>query len=123
MPDGFLVLLLALELEHKDFVAAPAADNGPFYGSAGNQLTAVIKGCLGGELDFRADVADNLFDADDIARTHPVLFSARFDNRVHVESLFWEPEHTECVGTAGVNSKFTTKLPRSGKQEEIEWQP
>src|SRR5581483_5743835 len=83
MSDRFLVLLLALELEDDDFIAPPVADDRAFHGRAGNQFAALAESGLGAELDFGPDVAFNLFDADDIARGHPVLFSACFNNRVH----------------------------------------
>ena len=70
--------------------------------AAGNQFAAIVESCLDGKLDFGADVAGQFFHADDIAWGYPVLFSAGFDNRVHA-NLDWEPEHTECVGTTGVN--------------------
>src|SRR5579871_1231759 len=110
MPDGFLILLLALELEHQNLVAAAVADDRAFHRGAGNHLARVAKRGLNGELDFRPDIAGDLFHADDVARSYPVLFSARFDNRVHRKCLVWEPEHTKCAGTAGVNFKFTTNL-------------
>src|SRR5271157_1932499 len=107
MPDGLLVLLLALKLEDEDFVAPPGAHNGALHG-AGNHLAAVLKYGLNGKLDFRANLAVQFFHADNVARSNPILFPAQINDRVHAKPLVWEPEHTECVGTTGVNTECTT---------------
>src|SRR6266566_8339397 len=42
VPDGFLILLLALELEDQNLRGAIVAQNGGLYRSTRNQLTAVF---------------------------------------------------------------------------------
>ncbi|SPF56467.1 hypothetical protein SBA4_870015 [Candidatus Sulfopaludibacter sp. SbA4] len=107
MPDGFLVLFLPLEFEDDYLVAPTVAEDGGLHGAAGHQLASILEGDLGGQLDFGADIAGQFFHAENVARSHPVLFSAGFNDRVHA-NLVWEPEHTECVGTTGVNYQCTT---------------
>src|SRR5690349_16478657 len=58
MSDGFLVLLLALELEDDNLGAAVVARDGGLHGHAAvDQLSAILESCLGRELDFSADIA------------------------------------------------------------------
>src|ERR1035437_3143359 len=83
VPDGFLVLFLALELEDQDLGCPVCADDGARHFAAGNQFAAFFERCLDGKLDFRADVAGQFFDADHITGGYPILFSACLDNRVH----------------------------------------
>src|SRR5450432_1257154 len=83
MPDGLLVLLLTLEFEDDDFVAAAVANNGGLHIAAGNQVAAFAEGSLSGQFDFRADFTGQFFHAENVARSHPVLFPASLDNRVH----------------------------------------
>src|SRR5262249_58523701 len=81
--DGFLVLLLPLELEDDNLVAASLAEDGGLHRAGGDELAAVVEGGLDGKLDFGADVAGHFLDADDVARGNPVLLSAGLNNRVH----------------------------------------
>src|SRR5436305_13127658 len=99
MPDGFLILLLALELEDDDLVPAAVGHDGGLNLPAGGQFAAFFERSFYGQFDFRAHLAGQLFHADEIARGNPVLFSASFNDRVHL-NLDWMPEHTECVTTA-----------------------
>src|SRR6476619_3518946 len=56
--DGLLVLLLFLELEDDDLVAAALAEDGGLDGRrAGNELAGIVEGRLDGQLDLRACVA------------------------------------------------------------------
>src|SRR5262245_32240055 len=96
MSDGLLVLLLALELEDDDFVGTVAAHNGGGYPAAGDEFAAVLDGCLYGKFYFAAHVPGQLFNADHVTGRNPVLFTACFDNRVHV-ILGIGAGHTECV--------------------------
>src|ERR1035437_2736716 len=57
VPDGFLVLFLALELEDQDFGRPVGADDGASHFAAGNQFAAFLERCLDGKLYFGADVA------------------------------------------------------------------
>src|SRR5689334_4394598 len=101
--DGLLILLLPLEFEDDDLVAATLAEDRGLQRSGVHQLAAIVERGLDGDLDLGADVARHFFDADHVAGSDPVLFSAGLDNCVHHNPLVWEPEHTECVGTTGVN--------------------
>src|SRR3954451_1703562 len=83
MSDGFLVLLLALELEDQNLGRAVRAHDGAGHFTAGNQFAAFLERRLNGELDFGADVAGQFLYADDITGGYPVLLSACFDYRVH----------------------------------------
>src|SRR5215469_2303150 len=107
MADRFLVLLLSLKFEYHDFLAAPGAANSSFHSCARKDLAAISEGGLGGQLDLGAWLTGNLLHADDIARGHPVLFSACFNNCVHA-NLFGEPEHTSCAGKTRLDFEFTT---------------
>src|SRR5471030_715347 len=57
MADGFLVLLLALELEDDDFGPAAVCHNGGHHLAARYQFAAFLERSLGGQFDFRADIA------------------------------------------------------------------
>src|SRR5512141_2533150 len=80
VPDGFLVLLLALELEDDDLLRPVAPDDGSHHAATGHQLTAIFKGGLRGQFHFAADLAGQLFNAENIAGRNPVLLSACFNN-------------------------------------------
>src|SRR6478609_352692 len=110
VPDGFLVLFLALELEDQDLGCPVGADDSPRDFTAGNQFAAFLERCLNGKLYFGADVAGQFFDADHITGRYPILFSACLDNRVHA-NLRLGAGHTECVRTTGVR---TSVLHRPG---------
>src|SRR5579872_518812 len=113
MPNGLLILLLALEFEDEHFVAPAGLHDGAPNGGARNHFAAFLKRRLNRKLDFGTDIARQLFHADNVARSNPVLFSAEIDDRVHAKPLVWEPERTECVGTTGVNTDCTTDSGRS----------
>src|SRR5579872_7248807 len=108
MPNGLLVLFLALEFEDEHLVATAGFHNGASDGGAGNHLAAFLERRLHRQFDFGTNIARQLFHADNVARSNPVLFPAEIDDRVHAKPLVWEPEHTECVGTTGVNIDCTT---------------
>src|SRR5579883_2004556 len=93
--DRLLVLLLAFEFENQHLRAPAVAQDGALHGS-GNHLSAVLEGGLHGQLDFRADVAGQLFHADHVARSDAVLFSAGFNNRVHANLLYGSRTHEVC---------------------------
>jgi hypothetical protein len=105
--DGFLILFLALELEDQDLVTTSVGDDGGLRGSGGYQPAVIGKGGLDSQFDFGADIAGHFFHAENVSRCNPVLFSASFNDCVHA-NLNWEPEHTGCVGTTGVNIQCTT---------------
>src|SRR5579883_20666 len=111
VPDGLLILLLALELENQHLVTPAVAQDGGLHGAARHQLAPVLEGGLRRQLDLRAHLAGQFFHADDVARSDAVLFSAGLNDRVHANLYVWEPEHTECVGTTGVNHQSTTPGP------------
>src|SRR5215471_7998354 len=75
--NRLLVLLFLLELENQNLVGATVAKNGCLDGATGQDL-AVLKSGLGGQLYCGTDIARQLFDADDVTRSNPVLFSAGF---------------------------------------------
>src|SRR5581483_5241031 len=88
VPDSPLVLLLALELEDQNFLAAPAIDDGPFHGRftqvrTGHHLAFILDDRAQAQGYFRAGLARQFFHADHIPRGHPVLFPAGFDNGLH----------------------------------------
>src|SRR5881227_464968 len=87
MPDGFLILLFALELEDQDLVAPAFAHYRAADSGAGNHLAALLERSLDGEFDFGARLEGQLFDADSVARGNPVLLSAEIDDRVHCKPL------------------------------------
>src|ERR1035438_1402885 len=76
VPDGFLVLFLALELEDQDLGCPVGADDSARHFAAGNQLAAFFERWLDGKLDFGADVAGQFFDADHITGCYPILLPA-----------------------------------------------
>src|SRR5579883_263663 len=88
MSDGALVLLLALELEHQRFFAAPMRDDrtldaGVLRIGARLDRLAVNHGKHTAELDLGADLAIERLDLDRFARRDAILFPARFYNCVH----------------------------------------
>src|ERR1019366_9303185 len=114
VPDGFLVLFLALELEDQDLGCPVGADDSARHFAAGNQLAAFFKRCLDGKLDFGADVAGQFFDADHITGCYPILLSACLDDRVHANLRLgagthgvcrnrWSKEPVYYIGAAGSN--------------------
>src|SRR6266481_3959550 len=109
VPDGFLVLLLALELEHQNLGAPTVGDNRRLDQATRHELAALIGECgLHGQFDFRADVAVDFFHAEHVSGSNPVLLSAGLNNRVHAMPLiFWNPG-TRGVSGTGVNRQFTT---------------
>src|ERR1039457_6884344 len=60
VPDGFLVLFLAFELENQNLVAPAGAQNRSFHRTTGHQFAAVFESGLGRQFDFRADIAGQL---------------------------------------------------------------
>src|ERR1017187_2082060 len=78
VPDGFLVLFLAFELENENFVASAGAQNRSLNRPTGHQFAAVFERSLSRQFDFGADIAGQLFHADHVAGSYPVLFSASF---------------------------------------------
>src|SRR5664280_902485 len=114
VPDGFLVLFLALELEDQDFGRAVGADDGARHFAAGNQFAAFFERCLDGKLYFGADVAGQFFDTDHITGCYPILLSACLDDRVHanlrlgagthgVRRNHWSKEPVYYIGADGSN--------------------
>ena len=72
MPDGLLVLLFALEFEDDDLVSAVVPEDGGLDMATGDEVATFFEGRLGGELDFGADIAVHLFDADHVTGRNPV---------------------------------------------------
>src|ERR1017187_7632315 len=107
MPDGFLVLFLTFELENDHLVAAAVAHDGGLQG-ARRDHRAILECGLHGQIHLRAHFARQLFHADDLTRRNHILLPTGFNNQLHFNLMLWEPEHTECVGTTGVNFEFTT---------------
>ena len=103
----FLYCFLRLNLKTRTLSPRPSPTMVAFTARARHQFAAVLESGLDGQFDFRADLAGQFFHADHVARSDAVLLSASFNYRVHA-NLDWEPEHTGCVGTTGVNHKFTT---------------
>src|SRR5215472_6176244 len=67
MPDRLLVLLLTLEFEDQNFIAAAVAGDGRFYRRHIHQLPGVVKGRLDWKLDFSAYIAVQFLHAERIA--------------------------------------------------------
>src|SRR5579864_1844528 len=94
MPDGALILLLALELENDGFLAPAVRDNRTLH-----QRSAHRGASLHGfaveyrqdfvELDFRANISGNGFNLQKFARSGAILLPARFDDCVHTNTLLW----------------------------------
>src|ERR1035437_6504883 len=114
VPDGFLVLFLALELEDQNLGCPVGADDGAGHFAAGHQFAAFFERCLDGKLDFGADLAGQFFDADHITGGYPILLSACLDDRVHanlrmgagthgVRRNRWSKEPVYYIGAAGSN--------------------
>src|ERR1041384_6200538 len=92
MSDGALVLLLALELEHQYFFAAPVGGNGALHaraadGRSGFHRVAIHHGHNSVEFDLRANVARECFDFHRFARRDAILFTAGFYDCVHTYPL------------------------------------
>src|SRR5579862_2365517 len=115
MPFGALVLLFALELEYDDlFAAARRSDGGANDGASGfgaGQHRALVRehGQHFGELDFGADVAAELGDAQHVAGFDTILFSAGLNNGMHWRSLFEAQAHLLGAGRFGVNHHSSTE--------------
>src|SRR5580765_4663502 len=109
VPFGALVLLLALELEYDDFLAAARRGDGcanPGATSfAARQYGAVIRkhGQHARKLNIGADIAGEFGDAQHIARFDTILFSAGLNNGMHWRSLFGARTHLRGAGRFGVN--------------------
>src|SRR5215469_11459182 len=87
MPDGFLVLLLTLELEDQNLIAATVARDGSFYRRHIHQFPSVVERRFDWQLDLRAHIAVQFLHAERIAGSDAVLLSACFNNCVHMHSL------------------------------------
>src|SRR5215469_4408793 len=110
--NGFLILLLALELEHQHFGVAPVAYDGGAHGAALDHFAAVRKCHGGGKLDFRADVASQFLHADGFPGRDYILFPAGRDYRLHQNLCCWEPDTRNVSELLRVNYECTTGWQR-----------
>ncbi len=77
MPDGFLVLLFPLELENQNLVGPTGTLNGRLYRAAGHHFTPPSLNAAFTGNSISAPISPGqLFHADHVAGSHPVLFSA-----------------------------------------------
>src|SRR5690242_2474140 len=88
MPDGALVLLLALELEDDRLIAAALRCDGALHTRAAKRGTrpdriAIHDRNHAVEFHIRADVAGQSLDFDRLAWSNPILFTAGFNHCVH----------------------------------------
>ena len=92
MPDGALVLLLALKLEDQGLLAAAVGGDGALHARAADGRPGLhrvpIHHCYNAvEFDLGADIAHERFDFHRLAGRNAVLFSACFYYCVHTEPL------------------------------------
>ncbi len=100
----FLYCFFRLNLKTMILSPRPAFTIVPFTVAACGQFAAVCESGLHRQFYFRADIAGQLFHADNVTGCNPVLLSACFNDRVHV--------HSSCLGagTHGVRRNHGSKL-------------
>src|SRR6476620_2685415 len=102
MPDGALVLLLALELEDDGLIDAAVGGDGALHARrtqrrAGLDSLALHHGDDAVEFNFRAHVAGQGLDFDRLAGRDAILFTTGFNHCVHTGPLKyfgWKPKVT-----------------------------